>query len=1164
MRFWAYFPTAASSLVGGILNAPWETDDARATVLPENRCNEELLRAAADLVVQSLPQLSEADSPAGHLDLLPRRREAGDDGTVGDILRRRIFAGLRTQAVVPNQDGRLCLANDLLVPPVEVTPRQTVLSRPLNHWSEYQHRPVNWLHNQALSSDRLSAIARIADGGSSQRGHLERMSIEQWLQALIDAGRPHDDAVGASKAAILTAAAFDNDNLDFGEIVLAEDGSWRPLERDGIFLPGDGSEQSTTIHPDLVNDPEVWVVLDRLQVQPPSSESALRRLAGVLLEGGDIGGDHDAKWLQFWNAVASVPSTLALEIIQQHPEWYERLRVRTEDDAWHPVTEVLLPGPIVSNADPDNLSFVVDKDFHKPHLSVLDHAGVSDGPKQSDPVARRPKFLLTYVNTCLRRYQNLDHHATPRRSHLQIFNSHDVMPLDVFPKLPRPARANFTYALLSLNATFDTWHIRHDTVDAYEAMEIHAFAFEAVRQFGLVETSTGFRQITDGLGEQPKSREVQQWLLEHSNTTRIRRAFGDELQVGHDGPVTPVGDDEPIQLLDLWPGLKSYLRAPDWRSSLVRCDDLLDDHGDSIFWHVAADSDTIYIRRQPDERDELEQLCGHFGLDFNGQVFEQILSHRTEEDVAGARAAVHAQPTEGLKLLEAIGEHSLRRRLPPELLVVLDHSAQGLEGVSIAEAAIATFHTGALKEYREYLEHLDPPQRFAGNRAALKFVRELGFGDEWAGATSPKRSPYVDVDGPQSFPKLHHYQRRAANNIIDALSDEAPVDDRRGMLSMPTGSGKTRVAVKAIIEAVDHGLQGDILWVADRDELCEQAVEDWQRSWRAVGVDSRRLRVSRLWGGQSDPEPIDNATNVIVASIQTLHARTRSAPPGYLSGVRLVVIDEAHASIAPIYTELLDNLGLLQWRRNRRDEMRLIGLTATPYRGISIEETQRLRARYGGNRFDFGAFSSDSPETVVSELQQLGVLAHADQDEIPGGQLELSSNELFRLRQLRLLPDEAANRLASDVERTNRIVDSYMRQVRGELGPVPTLIFATTVRHAETVAALLHLRGVSARSVSGKTDTPVRRSIVEQYRNGEIDVLVNYGVFREGFDAPKTQAIIVARPVYSPNLYFQMIGRGLRGPLNGGSERCLILNVADTIDRFEGRLAYTEVEGLWD
>ena len=78
-----------------------------------------------------------------------------------------------------------------------------------------------------------------------------------------------------------------------------------------------------------------------------------------------------------------------------------------------------------------------------------------------------------------------------------------------------------------------------------------------------------------------------------------------------------------------------------------------------------------------------------------------------------------------------------------------------------------------------------------------------------------------------------------------------------------------------------------------------------------------------------------------------------------------------------------------------------------------------------------------------------------------------------------------------------------------------------------------------------------------------VKVLVNYGVFREGFDAPRTRVVIVARPVYSPNLYFQMIGRGRRGPKNGGTDRCLIINVQDNIDNFERKLAFSDLDWLW-
>ena len=96
--------------------------------------------------------------------------------------------------------------------------------------------------------------------------------------------------------------------------------------------------------------------------------------------------------------------------------------------------------------------------------------------------------------------------------------------------------------------------------------------------------------------------------------------------------------------------------------------------------------------------------------------------------------------------------------------------------------------------------------------------------------------------------------------------------------------------------------------------------------------------------------------------------------------------------------------------------------------------------------------------------------------------------------------------------------------------------------------------------MSGDTETSTRRRIVEEFRRGEIKALVNYAVFREGFDAPKTRAIIVARPVYSPNLYFQRIGRGLRGVKNGGNDRCLILNVEDNIENFQQALAFSELD----
>ena len=222
--------------------------------------------------------------------------------------------------------------------------------------------------------------------------------------------------------------------------------------------------------------------------------------------------------------------------------------------------------------------------------------------------------------------------------------------------------------------------------------------------------------------------------------------------------------------------------------------------------------------------------------------------------------------------------------------------------------------------------------------------------------------------------------------------------------------------------------------------------------------------------------------------------------------------------------------------------------------------------RYGRRRLDAGAFASDDPQDVVSELQSMHVLALADHRTIEGGHFSLSEDELAEMAgepRPPWLPRSVEDRIARDSTRTRRIVDTCEMQIHGVDPDWPTLVFATSVEHAQTIAALLNTRGVPSRAVSGTTEASARRRIVEDFRRGDLKVLVNYGVFREGFDAPRTRVIVVARPVYSPNLYFQMIGRGLRGPKNGGTDRCLIVNVQDNIDNFERKLAFSDLDWLW-
>src|SRR5205823_12996528 len=111
-------------------------------------------------------------------------------------------------------------------------------------------------------------------------------------------------------------------------------------------------------------------------------------------------------------------------------------------------------------------------------------------------------------------------------------------------------------------------------------------------------------------------------------------------------------------------------------------------------------------------------------------------------------------------------------------------------------------------------------------------------------------------------------------------------------------------------------------------------------------------------------------------------------------------------------------------------------------------------------------------------------------------------------------------------------------------------LFGVSVEHAHTMAALLTRSRIPAAAITAETGKGLRRHYIDRFRRGEIRALTNYNVLAAGFDAPRVRAVYIARPTYVPNVYQQMVGRGLRGPRNGGTVRCLLVNVADYVAQF--------------
>ncbi len=446
-----------------------------------------------------------------------------------------------------------------------------------------------------------------------------------------------------------------------------------------------------------------------------------------------------------------------------------------------------------------------------------------------------------------------------------------------------------------------------------------------------------------------------------------------------------------------------------------------------------------------------------------------------------------------------------------------------------------------------------------GGTTAIQFVKALGLPVSMAGVPVTQPEDFEDVDAFRPLGKLHPYQETIAKGLRDLLL-ATQWEKRRGIAWMPTGTGQTRVTVETVLmECRLEAPRNCVLWVADREELCEQAVETFRHVWMVKGRESKSarsglvppLRIIRLWGGREWQEPPSHPT-VIVASIQTLAKRLDDGEnPAFAEELAIlgeraaaVIFDEAHHVVADSYKKVIRALGLDRQKnylgRDQKTAPPLIGLTATPARRHE-DETAQLNRRFGGVLVE-----PDSQFRELKGYQDAGYLSRPRYVAVPTNwTVSLTASEQRDFDKFKTLPAAALRRIGGELVRTQRILtDLEARLDRFN----SVLVFACSVAHARMLAEVLVRRGRRAASLDGTTARPVRWRTIQRFREGNLQVLVNCDLLATGFDAPNVDAVVLARPVESHVLYAQMVGRGLRGVKNGGTAEC---HVIDYQDRFE-------------
>lgn len=1221
-RFWSFFPTNESSTMKGILNAGWKTTSDRHSLL-DGPMNRELLQRFAELVADSLETTYDETDPAAHLDLLPPR---DTKGWADDALSELVYRELNERPVVPDADRRYQLGRTLrLFPPGVGEPASALWMSASPRSDQWVHASVvrrdrsyragrlgarpgavvrDWLeammfHPTVDNSRQALLVAEILNAEYRHRDEIRHARIVLTDTSELVALMPDRLFLSSSGGAHPGVAIIHPDLAsdpearrvfrelgvrDFDESLqldfLAEQQDWERfwemLHRSSDQLRGQKisrmasegrlkvrtlaatfvSVRRVLIPGPIVPGPNEEDLDSSLDVEFHASDLMTLEAAGVVAmpkQGGVCSGES---WIADYKA--RLDSGFREEVRKRLYESPQSGYVLIEESpASGPLEPLSSLRPVARARYTEQLIALVENDqpWKASHRTRRDHYGVyAFQPPPAVEMLRKHGYLATTCGPV-----PISEAVGPELKHwgeflptckteayaifLQLPVQLEVLPPSIWAKALERALvsqdmsriANF-YVAAARNGAAAPPLIRCRVGDALQnrrpsdvqiTTDSHMLTSLSSRDEAFIPLDNAEDAIVL----------IERWSLRYAEDAA-------SVMLGY------VADDPAIVASDRLPELGVYGST----INLVLCSDIwVDIPSENGLRRESRDvvrqGDTLFCRSTLAEQRVLSEVRRLW--DLPTELSPQEASPTQSPDLTEVNAC---ETLEG-KIALLFGADIIRRRLPADVVESIEEENGHLDSLGLAHVAHAIYGTSVLHAFRDEYWNLGitPPGKWSGSDRAVEFVESFGFPVVYAGSPRDEIPPWIEIDGPIRLHPLHEYQTRVAEHLRIFLRESEP---GRGMLSLPTGAGKTRVVVEAFVNAYRDGdVEGVVLWIADREELCEQAVQTWKDVWRGLGPSSR-LRISRLWGSTNNKiRHVTARPHLVVATYQSL--RTRLTPHfDWLSKSACIVVDEAHGSIAPSYTRILEWMGL----DHRHTERRLVGLSATPFRGgtADAEETNRLVKRYGQRRFDHDVFTESDP---YIHLQEIGILAKVDQMLLPGASLTLSAAELEHIQTFGVMPSSAEEALGREGARNSAIISA----IEGLPPSWPVLVFALSVNHAELLAAMLSLRGIPAVSVTSRRTSPdARRQAIQAFKDGRLRVLTNWGVLTTGFDAPGIRALFVTRPVFSPGLYQQMIGRGLRGPLNGGKDRCLIVNVADNLSQYGDRLAFRHFEYLWN
>lgn len=399
--------------------------------------------------------------------------------------------------------------------------------------------------------------------------------------------------------------------------------------------------------------------------------------------------------------------------------------------------------------------------------------------------------------------------------------------------------------------------------------------------------------------------------------------------------------------------------------------------------------------------------------------------------------------------------------------------------------------------------------------------------------------------------------RSPYNHQKDAMAKLSLIDKEESfstLVVLPTGGGKTYTASTWLLKnAIDK--KKKILWIAHRQMLLDQAAESFRRFAYAEAMPHISEFTYRIVSGSSNHDrsiDISPRDNILILSKDSI-GRNLSVLDNWLKGENEVycVIDEAHHATAKTYRKIIKYVEM------RVPNMKLLGLTATPFRTAKEEEGLLSKifkdgVDESGNvvKGDLGiTYQIGLKELINARILSTPIFECKYTEEDYGADLGLDALE--HIQRLDVLPEELATEIASSAARNKLIVDTYVNRAK-EYGQ--TIVFAVNINHAIALNKLFGKAGVKSDYIVSDirdaiTGVTISREDnerkLQQYRDGKLQVLINVNILTEGVDLPQTKTVFLARPTVSKILMTQMVGRALRGTAAGGTAKAYIVSFVD-------------------